>query len=126
MEVIEIVGFPEPRRDKPAGQFDLVDRLLRVKRVEIERIIEIADRLSQRYGPAIVVGFLYYEILGRPPDAADCARLVRRLSRAPAAVPVIVEELLARADVSEPGRASHNSTGCLHPSDRSEALPRPQ
>jgi hypothetical protein len=113
MEINEIIGFPEPCAERggddgpamPVARFDLVDRLRRVRRVEIARIVDIARRLLQRFGPDVAVGFLYYEILGRPPDGADCARHADRLRRAPSAAPVIAEELLVLADTQPQSRA---------------------
>ena len=80
---------------------DLVDELRRVKGAEIARITEIAGRLLVQFGPVIAIGFLYYEMLGRPPDGADCASHIERLRRAPSNTPRIVEEQRALAD-SEP------------------------
>ena len=105
----EIVGFPEPRAESSSyhgpgmssASFDLVDELRRVKRTEITRIREIAERLLIQFGPVIAIGFLYYEMLGRLPDDAESASHIERLRRAPSTVPGVVEELRALAD-SEP------------------------
>jgi hypothetical protein len=102
----EIIGFPEwpvqSRRDDggatPVARFDLVVQLQRVREGEIARIGDLAGQLAQRFGPAIAVGFLYYEILGVPPDEADCVRQAERLRHAPAAARIIIAELLAAAD----------------------------
>jgi glycosyltransferase involved in cell wall biosynthesis len=102
----EIVGFPKPRAEKSTHQgtamsgagFDLVDELRRVKRAEIARITELAERLLIQFGPVIAIGFLYYEMLGRPPDGAVCVSHIERLGRAPSTAAGIVEELRALAD----------------------------
>jgi hypothetical protein len=99
----EIIGFPEPHgQAMPTARFDLVDQLQRVKGAEIARVVDIADRLSQRFGPEIGAGFLCYEILGRLPDGADCTSYVERLRRAPSAAAAIVEELLTLTGCEPP------------------------
>ena len=106
LNVNEIVGFPEPSAERsphsnPAmssAGFDLVDDLRRVKGAEIARLTEIAGRLLVQFGPVIAIGFLYYEMLGRPPDGGDCAGHLERLRRTPSTAPGIVEELRALAD----------------------------
>jgi hypothetical protein len=105
----EIVGFPEPSAERsphndPARSsagFDLVDELRRVKGAELIRITEIAGRLLVHFGPVIAIGFLYYEMLGHPPEGGDYASHLERLRRAPSTAPGIVEELRALA-ASEP------------------------
>jgi hypothetical protein len=102
----EIVGFPErsaersPQNDPAMSSagFDLVDDLRRVKGAEIARLTEIAGRLLVHFGPVIAIGFLYYEMLGRPPEGGDCASHLERLRRAPSTASGIVEELRALAD----------------------------
>jgi hypothetical protein len=106
----EIVGFPEPRAERSSHHgpamssagFDLVNELRRVERAEIARITEIAERVLIQFGPVIAIGFLYYEMLGRPPDDAESASQIERLRRAPSTAPGIVEALRALAD-SESG-----------------------
>lgn len=113
MKANEIVGFEGPRARRraiggpaaPIPRFELIDQLHHVKGTEIQRIVDIACRLSQRLGPNIAVGFLYYEILGRAPDAADRVRQEDRLRRSPSTVAVIAEELRVIAD-AETGRQS--------------------
>jgi hypothetical protein len=107
MDPDEIVGFPEPPNETPTGVgpasptllFDLGDRLQQVRRLEIARLIDIAGSLLKRFGPDIAVGYLYYEILGRPPDGAECARHEALLRRSPAAAPDLAEQLLAHPNV---------------------------
>ena len=102
----EIVGFPEPRAKTSSHHgpaissagFDLVDELRRVEQAEIARIAEIAERVLIQFGPVIAIGFLYYEMLGRPPDGAVCVSHIERLGRAPSTAAGIVEELRALAD----------------------------
>jgi hypothetical protein len=102
----EIVGFREPSAERsphnsPAvssAGFDLVDELRRVKGAEIARLTELAGRLLVQFGPIIAIGFLYYEMLGRPPEGADYATHLDRFRRAPSTAPGIVEELRALAD----------------------------
>src|SRR5947209_5767902 len=90
----EIIGFPEPWAE---GQFELIDELRRQRQAEIARIIGIAMRLKAQFDAETAVGFLYYEILGRRPDREDLLGYAERLNRTPPAVPIIVEELLARS-----------------------------
>ena len=102
----EIVGFPEPRAKRSSHHgpamssvgFDLVNELRRVEQAEIARIAEIAERVLIQFGPVIAIGFLYYEMLGRPPDDAESASHIARLRRAPSTAPGIVEALRALAD----------------------------
>lgn len=96
----EIIGFAAPDT-----RFDLIEALHRVRGVEIARIADIAGRLSQRFGPEIVVGFLHCEILGRPADGKNCADHVERLRRMPSSVGALAEELLALADAEPAGGA---------------------
>jgi hypothetical protein len=110
----EIIGFAAPGAGTPpAGgaakspaHFDLDRRLEQARAVELTRIMALAVKLSQRFGPDVVVGFLYYEILGRPPDRRDHAERVERLRQSPSSAPAIVEELLnaAEAELREPSR----------------------
>ena len=89
----EIIGFPEPRTE---GRFELIDALRRQRQAEIARIAAIAMRLATRFDAEAAIGFLHYELLGRPPDHEDLLDYAERLNRTPAMVPIIVEELLAR------------------------------
>jgi len=99
----EIVGFPQLRseesRDGGPGlsiaHFELIAELRRQRQVEIARLTQIASWLTGRFGPETAVGFLYYEIVGRPPDRDDLRGYSERLYRTPSIVPIIVEELLA-------------------------------
>jgi len=59
------------------------------------RISGIATRLAARFGAETVVGFLYYEILGRPPHREDLLGCAERLDRTPSMMPIIIEELFA-------------------------------
>jgi hypothetical protein len=93
----EIIGFPEATA---GGGFELFAELRRQRQAEIARITEIATRLASRFDTETVVGFLYYEILGRPPDHEDLLGYAERLNRTSSMVPVIVGELLALADHS--------------------------
>ena len=88
------IGFPEP---SAAGGFDLIAELRRQRQGEIAQITEITTRLAARFGAETAVGFLFYEILGRPPDREDGLGYAERLQGTPSIVPVIVEELLAVA-----------------------------
>ena len=105
MNVIDIVGFVEPRRDTPAdrrrAQFDLIAELRQARRAEIERISAIAEQLARQFGSGIAAGFLYTEILGRLPEGADWARYVERRRCTAATVPAIVAELLAMARIKD-------------------------
>jgi hypothetical protein len=86
----EIIGFAT------AG-FELIAALRQQRQVEITRLTEIAARLRGRFCAETAVGFLYYEILGRPPDREDLLGYTERLHRAPSVVSVIVEELVTLA-----------------------------
>jgi hypothetical protein len=88
----EIIGFPQLRTE---GRFELVSELRQQRQAEIARLTEIATRLAARFGAETVVGFLYYEILGRPPHREDLLGYAERLDRTPSMVPIIIEELFA-------------------------------
>jgi hypothetical protein len=88
----EIIGLSEPCAD---GGFELIDVLRRPRQAEIARITGIAMRLTARFGAETAVGFLYYEILRRPPDREDLLGYAERLDRTPSMAPIMVEELLA-------------------------------
>jgi hypothetical protein len=128
-----IVGFPErpaetPDDDGPATplqRFDIADQLRQVRGAEIVRILDIAGGLSQRFGPDITVGFLFYEILGRPPDSAEFARQGERLRRSPSLASAIIEELLTRAD-AEPKNSSPGGVARDPNRDRSIDGPPPE
>jgi hypothetical protein len=102
----EIVGFPEPRAKTSSHHgpamssagFDLADELRRIERAEMARITAIAERVLIQFGPFTAIGFLYYEMLGRPPDDAESASHIERLRRAPSTALGIVEALRALAD----------------------------
>ena len=106
----EIVSFPEPRAGTSSHHgpamssvgFDLVDELRRVEQAEVARIAEIAERVLSQFGYVIAVGFLYYEMLGRPRDDAESASRIERLRRAPSTARGIAEALRALAE-SESG-----------------------
>lgn len=103
MNAEDFVGFAPP-----SVRFDLAAELQRARSAEIARIAAIAERLSQRFGAVIAVGFLCCEILGRHAAAAECADLVSRLEREPAAASNIASELLAlaRSERGYPARPS--------------------
>jgi hypothetical protein len=88
----EIIGFPEPTAER---RFELIAELRRQRQAEIARISGIATRLAARFGAETVVGFLYYEILGRPPHREDLLGCAERLDRTPSMMPIIIEELFA-------------------------------
>jgi hypothetical protein len=92
----EIIGFPEPCADRP--RFDLLGQLQQVGEEEITRIVDIAGRLALRFAPGIAVGFLFYQILGRPPDNPECAHYEEQLRKAPSGAAVIAGELLTLRD----------------------------
>ncbi len=94
MSAREIIGFPRPSAERG---FELIAELRRQRQAEIARITGIAMRLAARFGAETAVGFLYYEILGRPPDREDLPGYAERFDRTPSMVPIIVEELLALA-----------------------------
>jgi hypothetical protein len=89
-----IIGFPEPCA---AGRFELIAELSRQRQAEVARITGIALRLAAGFGAETVVGFLYYEILGRPPDREDLLGYAERLKRTPSMARIIVEELVVLA-----------------------------
>jgi len=66
----ESIGFPEPSAERG---FELIAELRRQRQAEIARISGIATRLAARFGAETVVGFLYYEILVRPPIVRICS-----------------------------------------------------
>ena len=88
----EIVGFPEMRAE---GRFELITEVRAQRQAEIARLMEIAARMTGRLGAETAVGFLFFEILGRPPDREDLLGYTERLDRTPSMMPIIVEELLA-------------------------------
>jgi len=90
----EIIGFPEPSAE---GRFELVAELRGQRQAEIARVTGIAMRLTSRFGAETAVGFLYYEIVGRPPDREELLDYAKHLYRTPSMVPIIVEELLVLA-----------------------------
>jgi len=90
----EIIGFPEPSAERG---FELIAELRRQRQAEIARISGIATRLAARFGAETVVGFLYYEILGRPPHSEDLISYAERLRSVPSTAPAIVDELFALA-----------------------------
>jgi hypothetical protein len=89
-----IIGFPEPCA---ARRFELIAELSRQRQAEVARITGIALRLAAGFGAETVVGFLYYEILGRPPDREDLLGYAERLKRTPSVARIIVEELVVLA-----------------------------
>ena len=88
------IGFPEPNAERG---FELIAELRRHRKAEIARISGIATRLAARFGAETVVGFLDYEILGRPPHREDLLGYAERLDRTPSMMLIIIEEVLARA-----------------------------
>jgi len=90
----EIIGFP-PLCTEP--RFELSAELDRQRQSEIARITKIAARLRTEFGAETAVGFLYFEILGRPPDRECLETYAERLQSTSSVMPVIVEELLALA-----------------------------
>ncbi|MBV9198144.1 MAG: hypothetical protein JOY83_00110, partial [Alphaproteobacteria bacterium] len=54
-------------------------------------------RLRTEFGAETAVGFLHFEILGRPPDRQGLETYAERLQSTSSVMPVIVEELLALA-----------------------------
>lgn len=90
----EIIGFPEPCAEE---RFELIDELRRQRQVEIARITCVSMWLATRFGAETTIGFLYYEILGRPPDREDLLGYAECLNPTPSMVPIIVEKLLALA-----------------------------
>ena len=79
----------------------MITELHRVRQEELLRIGKIAAGLLVRFGPVIAVGFLYYELLGRPPNDAEASRQAHRLRRSPSTAPAIIEELLRSVDSRE-------------------------
>jgi glycosyltransferase involved in cell wall biosynthesis len=115
-----IVGFQEAfteaqvKETPPVGgHFDLINQLDHLRREEVLRIGKIAAGLLPRFGPVVVVGFLYYELLGRPPNDVESSRQAYRLRQSPSATPAIIEELLGSADPHQdlvlPARAPGSS-----------------
>lgn len=96
MHADEIIGFPEAGAEAP--HFDLVVGLQQAREAEIFRILDIAGRIAQQFGPAIAVGFLFYEIVGQLPDDAALTRTAERLRQSPSSAAAIVEELHALRD----------------------------
>lgn len=90
----EIIGFPEPCAK---GRFELIAELKRQRQAEIARLTGIATRLAARFDAETAVGFLYYEILGRPTDRENLLGYADRLHQTPSMVPIIVKQLLALA-----------------------------
>jgi hypothetical protein len=87
----EIIGFPHPHA---VSRFELIAELRRQKRAEIARVIELAARLAARFGAETAVGFLYYEILGRPPGRETLLAYAEQIRHARATVASIAEEFL--------------------------------
>ena len=83
-------------------RFDLVQELGEAKTVEIARIVAIAERLSERFGPDVIVGFLFCELLGRRPDRGEYASHVERLRGSPSSLPEIIAALLSLAKGETP------------------------
>ena len=83
----EIIGFHHPRA---AAGFDLIAALQRQRRMEIARITELAARLMRQFGAETAAGFLYCEILGRPPNREDLLGYAERLSRTSSMVPITI------------------------------------
>ena len=87
----EIIGFP-PLHAK--ARFELIAELRGQRHAEVARLTEIAVRLSARLGVETAVGFLFYEIFGRPPDRPELLDYAERLHRTSSIAPFIVEEFL--------------------------------
>jgi hypothetical protein len=109
MSAREIIGFVKSHAEKLDGdpqisteRFDLAQQLEQAKAAEIARIIAAAERLSERFGPEVIVGFLFCEFLGRRPDPGDYPGHLERLWRSPASVPEIIGELLSLAEAVPP------------------------
>ena len=90
LNIPEIIGFATAR-------FELIAALRQQRQAEIARLTKIAARATGRFGAEAAVGFLYYEILGQPPDREDLLGYAERLHRTPSMVPIVVEELVALA-----------------------------
>lgn len=106
MSAKEIIGFGEPHPVRPTdgdqriapARLDLVQQLEPAKAAEIARIVAIAERLLERFGPDVIVGFIFCELLGRGPDPGDYTGHVERLRRSPSSAPEIIGELLSLAE----------------------------
>ena len=70
------------------------DNLAGIQHAEVARLTEIAVRLLARLGVETAVGFLFYEIFGRPPDRPELLDYAERLHRTSSIAPFIVEEFL--------------------------------
>jgi hypothetical protein len=90
----DIIGFPPQHAE---ARFELIAELQWQQHAEVARLTEIAVRLLARFGAETVVGFLFYEILGRPPDHPELLDYAARLHRTSSIAPFIVEEFLAFA-----------------------------
>ena len=78
-------------------RFELSAELYRQRQAEIARIKAIAARLTTEFGVEVAVGFLYFEIIGQPPDRECLKAYAERLQSTPSVMPMIVEELCALA-----------------------------
>jgi len=70
-----IIGYLEnqgetaaPGLPEPVGVLHVNQALRRLRLDHLARLTERAEEISEAYGSEIAIGFLYYEVLGRPPD----------------------------------------------------------
>jgi Domain of unknown function (DUF4214) len=58
----------EPAPPAPDGVLQVNQALRRLRLDHLARLAERARDISEMFGLEIAIGFLYYEVLGRPPD----------------------------------------------------------
>jgi hypothetical protein len=63
----------EPARPEPEGVLHVNQALRRLRLDHVARLTESALEISEVFGLEIAIGFLYYEVLGRPPDPSGFA-----------------------------------------------------
>ena len=83
MDGESIIGYlenqsevPEPAVAEPGGVLRINQALRRLRMDHLARLTETAWEISEAFGLEIAIGFLCYEVLGRPPDPSGSAHYV--------------------------------------------------
>jgi hypothetical protein len=58
------------------GALDVNQALRRLRLEHLARLIDKAGEIAEVFGLEIAIGFLYYEVLGRPPDPSGFSHYV--------------------------------------------------
>jgi len=78
-----IIGYLEnqgetaaPGLPEPDGVLHVNQALRRLRLDHLARLTERAEEISEAFGLEVAIGFLYYEVLGRPPDPSGFAHYI--------------------------------------------------